>query len=221
MIVLYKINEFGEFPQNYLKSFRPISIDIPGNWFLGETPVMVQSFNMIEITEEMKENFRFLSILDTKKYKYDLYNNFFPIGEKNYIVLTDDQKIKRLEAQKYILNLIINEKLDTELKQFNFQFCQAEMNTWSTQLKEAEDYLNNNIEPILIKKLSEERNESLNEYAQKIINKSKDYNNSIGSILAKWQKRRDIIKNCTEINNDTNLFLVELIKESNNLDLLV
>jgi hypothetical protein len=87
-----------------------------------------------------------------------------------------------------------NEILLQKTEALSKDYSTAEKDTWDRQLQEAKLYLENNEASVpLLTALSTNRNISLTELANRIVNKANDYAFEYGKILGEYQKNKDVI----------------------------
>jgi len=195
--VIYKINNKGEFPNKYLKSFVPSKYFITEKYFAGETNVILDEFDMIEISEE---EYKMLSLLHVEDGKYSKFNSEGDVQTKTIITLSDEEKKNQIYILKKICKIIIKDKIDEELNELYKEFSTEERNTWTLQKTEAENYLKTNdinTAPF-ISKLAEERKIPLIEFANKILNKANQMKEKQIAILSKYQNMRKIVKDSND-----------------------
>jgi len=192
-IVIYTANNVGEFPHNFTKSFIPSSIPIKLDWYVGYTNIILEDFNMIEISLDIAKGLQTFNIINHSKKRYDQYNRPNPNNEKKEIIMTDDELYLQVKAKKFLIEKEIirmfDKKIDNLYKQYG-----RESDSWDIQYSEAIEYKNGDMDTPFIDILSSERNISKEILIEKIITKNKEFKQIFAKIIAEKQILEDRLK---------------------------
>lgn len=189
-IVLYTPNMNGEMPNASIKQFVPSGVIMGGldGWFVGYTPVIIDGYNMIEITEEIACGLQYFTIEDGITKKYNAVGSLNPDGEKLLITLTDEQKTQQLVSKKYAMVVALNKKLDRKLTSYFNQFSVVEKSTWDIQLAEAKAYtVDNTASTPILSAIATERGLTVGDLAAKVLIKAASYQEMVAKLIGEKQ----------------------------------
>lgn len=188
-IVLYTPNEKGEMPNAAIKQFVPSSVNISlDRWFVGYTPEIINGFNMIEIPTEIAYGLQYFNIIDGTTKKYNMVGTINEDATKKLITLTEEQKALQIKAKKFVMILELNRKLDTKMVTYFNGFSGVEKSTWDLQLSEAMAYKNNtNSSSTVLNTMAEIRGITVDELADKVIQKATEYQLKVAKLIAEKQ----------------------------------
>lgn len=120
--------------------------------------------------------------------------------EKVKYYLTEEDLENTKQFMKTVLTKILFTHYDKELKKLDVESSILEMSTWEEQKKEAFGYLaDNTFSTPVLSILAEERGITVEELANKVVNKVNEYSQSVATLLSKQQKIEQLLKSATSI----------------------
>jgi hypothetical protein len=188
-IVLYTPNSIGETPNSAIKQFVPSTVMIGlDSWFVGYTPVIVDGFNMVEVTEEIASGLQHFHVVDGEVSKFSAFGAVNEGKEKILVSLTDAQKVSQVNSKKFILVLALNRNLDKKLSSYFNQFSSIEKSTWDSQLAEAKAFLADSTAATpLLSGIAVGRGITVDELAQKVVEKATIYQGLVSELIGSKQ----------------------------------
>jgi len=201
-IVIYTPNKKGEMPNTFNKGVIPSSIPLNIRWFMGYTNIIMEDFNMFEISEDIAKGLQSFNIINGIYKRYDQYFVANPDNEKLQINMSDDDIVAQIASKKvlitYELSYIYNNKFN-EL----YRYYGSESNTWNLQIEEAQKYLADTSSPIdntkypILNTISTSRNIDIANVAQSIIDNNNAYIAAVGTLLGQKYSFKDKITSAT------------------------
>lgn len=123
-----------------------------------------------------------------------------PDHMKGRYFLSEEDKQNTVEFMKIVLRKILDEVYDRRFEHLNIEATKLEFASWQSQITEAWTYkIDPTVESKVLELLSQARNITKDEMADKIIKAHKDYENQIINLLSKKQTVEQEIKICETI----------------------
>lgn len=143
------------------------------------------------------------------------YDNIENVGGSYILSYIIEDRFSNIEDKKKFIKNLIKQYSDQNEKTFkylseniNSPYRQEEINTWTLQVTEANNYLNGAGEYPFISKLAEKRNISISDLVNKIIEKHNTYINNYSEILGKYQKNRELLSTI-DLNDELTFDLID------------
>jgi len=211
-VVVYTANNKGEFPNTFMKTFIPSSIPLETEWFVGYTPIIIDGFNMIEISDIIAKGLQSFNIVNHSFKRYNQYNEANMDNEKLEIIMSDEDIKNQIESKKVIINFELTRVYDKKIKELYVDYGR-EADTWTTQLYEAKLFKSDsNASVPFIENIATIRGITVDVLATKILEKSIKFTQEISTLIGTKQKFSDRVKT-----SNTNEELNDILSEINNV----
>lgn len=123
-----------------------------------------------------------------------------PSFVKKKYYLTEEDKNNAAAFMKIVLRKMLDEVYDKRLDHLNLGVSTLELLSWGTQYDEAKRHLETNDDNLpMLKSLAEQRNITLTEMANKVVNAKTKLDNEISKLLSKKQLIEKEIKECKDV----------------------
>jgi len=123
-----------------------------------------------------------------------------PSFVKKKYYLTEEDKNNAAAFMKIVLRKMLDEVYDKRLDHLNLGVSTLELLSWTTQYEEAKRHLETNDDNLpMLKSLAEQRNITLTEMANKVVNAKTKLDNEISKLLSKKQLIEKEIKECKDV----------------------
>lgn len=187
--VLYTPNANGETPNASIKQFVPSTVMLGlEDWFVGYTPVIVDGYNMVEITEELASGLQHFGVVDGEVSKFSVFGELNDGKAKEVVTLSDVQKSRQIVSKKFALILALNKKLDKKLGSFFNQFSAVEKSTWDAQLAEAKAFQADATSSTpLLSAIATARGITVADLVQKVLGKAVAYQTMVAALIGDKQ----------------------------------
>jgi len=187
ILVLYRVNDKGEFPSTYTKAFIPSSVGLDLGWYLGYTPTIIDGFDMIIPDDEFIKGLELFGANNKDVKKYNKYGEFNEDFEKKPIEMTTDELEQQLSAKKKLIKMEIKRRNDKEISYLYTEYGR-ESDSWKYQYEEAVKYfIDKDEETPFLDTLLEYTQDTKDELVKKILEKDKEFRVKLAKLIGKKQ----------------------------------
>ncbi len=211
-VVIYTASNKGEFPNSFMKTFIPSSIPLANDWYVGYTPLIIDGFNMVEISDIIVKGLQSYNIVNGSSKRYDQYNVANPNNEKLEIIMSEEDITNQIASKKFLINFELTRVYDIKIKSLYVEYG-SEADSWNIQLEEAKAFtIDNQASVPFIVNLATIREIPLTELVTLILAKADVFSLAMSTLIGNKQKFADKVKASL-----TDLELINIITEIGNV----